>query len=289
MFSAAYKTATQYTRAVIVSYVDAAGECHSAMGTYVVVNDQGWILTAFHLIEFHQKMIAAKHQWEQYEQQRQAIEQDTALNDRQRRKKLHFLGPPNKEWVKDFSFWWQHNTWRVDTAHFIKGADLALCHLEGFDAAGITGYPTFKDPSKAIDAGTSLCRLGFPFLEVKPTYTNGQFHLGALALTYFPNEGILTRIVEVTNDPQDGFIGYIETSSPGLRGQSGGPIFDAKGAVWGIQSHTGHLPLGFSPPVPGGKSGQVEHQFLNVGRGAHPATIVGLLTKFNVAHTISAH
>jgi len=288
MFSSAVKAATQFTRAVIVSYVDGAGACHSAMGTYIVVNDQGWILTAFHLVELYQKLTDAKAQMQQYQQQRLAIEHDATLNDWQRKKKLHKLGPPRKEWVQDFSFWWQHTAWKMDTAHVIKEADIALCHLSGFDPAAVGGYPTFKDPSKAIDAGTSLCRLGFPFLEVKPQYANGQFQLGTLTLTYFPNEGILTRIVAVRDDPRD-FIGFIETSSPGLRGQSGGPIFDSKGIVWGIQSHTGHLPLGFSPPIPGGNAGEVEHQFLNVGRGAHPATIVGLLTKFNVVHTISAY
>src|SRR5690349_2299324 len=124
MFAAAYKTATQYTRAVIVSYVDAAGECQSAMGTYVVVNDQGWILTAYHLIELYGKLTAAKKEWKQYQQQRLTIEQEPSLTEKQRKKKLHFLGPPKKEWVQDFSFWWQHATWRMDTAHFIKDADV---------------------------------------------------------------------------------------------------------------------------------------------------------------------
>ena len=42
---------------------------------------------------------------------------------------------------------------------------------------------------------------------------------------------------------------YLETSSAGLLGQSGGPIFDIDGTVWAMQSRTTHLPLGFAPKV----------------------------------------
>jgi hypothetical protein len=42
---------------------------------------------------------------------------------------------------------------------------------------------------------------------------------------------------------------FVEMSSPGLRGQSGGPRFDVNGMVWGLQSRTQHLALGFSPQV----------------------------------------
>ena len=34
-------------------------------------------------------------------------------------------------------------------------------------------------------------------------------------------------------------------STPGLRGQSGGPLFDDKGTVYGMQFSTKHLHLGF--------------------------------------------
>ena len=37
-------------------------------------------------------------------------------------------------------------------------------------------------------------------------------------------------------------------------------IFDKHGTLWGIESHTASLPLGFSPPTPGGKTSEKEHQ-----------------------------
>ncbi len=79
----------------------------------------------------------------------------------------------------------------------------------------------------------------------------------------------------------------IETSSPGLKGQSGGPIFDKDGVIWGIQSTTHCLPLGFSPAVPDGKPHEKEHQFLNVGRGVHADTIVGAMNRVGIKFQIS--
>ena len=66
-----------------------------------------------------------------------------------------------------------------------------------------------------------------------------------------------------------------------------GLYFDQAGRVWGIQSRTTHLPLGFSPPVPGGAKNAVEHQFLNVGWAVHPEVVQAFLkengVKFDVA------
>ena len=42
-----------------------------------------------------------------------------------------------------------------------------------------------------------------------------------------------------------GVVTGVEMSTPGLRGQSGGPVFDTQGRVWGMQSQTGHLDLNF--------------------------------------------
>jgi hypothetical protein len=82
---------------------------------------------------------------------------------------------------------------------------------------------------------------------------------------------------------------YVETSSPGLRGQSGGPIFDAHGSIWAIQSQTVHLQLGFSPQVKQGGTQHTEHQFLNVGWGVHAETVLGLLNQLGIEHNVSAY
>ena len=82
----------------------------------------------------------------------------------------------------------------------------------------------------------------------------------------FPLEGMITRHLA---DNQG--IWGIEMSTPGLKGQSGGPLFDDKGIVYGMQSSTKHLHLGFDieglPVMIDGKmTGVSNHPFLHVGQ-----------------------
>ena len=157
-------------------------------------------------------------------------------------------------------------------------------------------YPVFKDPSKGFEVGTSLCKLGFPFHSITPTWnpTTDMFELPpeAVPLPRFPIEGIFTRIVGVPGAGASALnypLLLLETSSPGLKGQSGGPIFDAKGSIWAIQCITAHYQLGFSPPVPGGAKDQKEHQFLNVGLGTHVETVLGLFQERGITFQVSSY
>jgi len=286
MFAAAYSQATGFTRPVIMSRRRVDGSCDSGIGSFVVVNNEGWIITAAHIVREYGILTEAKQKVLQFRDAQAAIQNDNSLLSNQKRKRLRKLGPVDPKGITDFSFWWGADGIGLKDAMVlgdgtgdpILTGDIAVGRLEPFDPASIPNYPQFKDASKPIASGTSLCRLGFPFHGITPTFANGNFTLppGTFPLVFFPNEGILTRVLVMNPDPAN-FVAFIETSSPGLMGQSGGPIFDQHGTVWGIQSHTSSLPLGFSPPTPGGKPGEKEHQFLNIGRGAHPATIARLL------------
>ena len=105
-------------------------------------------------------------------------------------------------------------------------------------------------------------------------------------LPLLPMEGMFTRAVN-THAPGSGdgeSSPFIETSTPSLIGQMGGPVFDANAVVWGIRSHTMHHALGFRPPVPGGTATEVENQFLNTGLAVHTAVIRQLLDTEGVAY-----
>ena len=288
MFAAAYSQASAFTKPVIISHVRPDGQCFAGIGSFVVVNDDGWFLTAAHVFTEFENLNTSKNAAAAHAAAEAAIRNDTSLLLDQKKKRLRALGQLDPKGATDFSFWWASDAVAVQNVTRIVDADIAVGRLVPFDPGSVANYPVFKDPAKRIASGTSLCRLGFPFHEIKPTYKAGIFTLPpeTFPVVFFPNEGILTRAL-IIGQTAEVFTGFIETSSPGLRGQSGGPIFDQHGTVWAIQSHTSHLPLGFSPPVPNGKPGEKEHQFLNVGRGTHPATIVGLLTKLGVKHTLS--
>ena len=110
-----------------------------------------------------------------------------------------------------------------------------------------SGYARFAKDETGIKQGKFLCRLGFPF----PEFTNYIFNkdtddiewtnTGVNVSPRFPIEGMVTRFLV---DQQHGLYG-IELSTPGLRGQSGGPLFDRNGTVYGMQFSTKHLHLGF--------------------------------------------
>ena len=76
-------------------------------------------------------------------------------------------------------------------------------------------------------------------------------------------------------------------STPGLRGQSGGPLFDSDGLVYGMQYMTSHLHLGFDIKdkeiVHDGKKTKVSnYPFLNIGHCIHVDRIKEFLTQHNI-------
>jgi hypothetical protein len=255
----------------------------------VVVNKEGWILTSGHIVQEFATMKASQQLLTDYQAKVQAIQANHALGPEKKRKMLAKLGAPDPKWISDFSFWWGVDGVNLKQVDANLDADIAVARMEPFNAGGVPNYPVLKDGNKTIASGTSLCRLGFPFHEIHPTYAAGGFELpaGTLPMVFFPNEGILSRVLIAKPEPE--FAAFIETSSAGLPGQSGGPIFDQHGTVWGIQSHTMSLPLGFSPIVAGGKPGEKEHQFLNVGRGTHPKSITDLLAKAGADFTLAQY
>ena len=143
-------------------------------------------------------------------------------------------------------------------------------------------YAKFLKDSSKLKQGKYMCRLGFPF----PEFTNFQYNAesddiewtttGQNETPRFPIEGMLTRHIM-----QAGQLAGIEMSTPGLRGQSGGPLFDHEGIVCGMQWSTNHLHLGFDMKnfeyKINGRPIKVTNQpFLHVGQCIH----VDIIKKF---------
>lgn len=267
------------------------GSVEAAVGTLVVVNPEGWFVTAAHLLEpnisFQRDMSSvADHK------DKAATIQKMAVSAGKKQALVKQLRP-NPKWLIQISYWWGRDGVTTAQVEINPLADLAVGQLQPFDAAWVQTYPTFKRVHGELESGTSLCRLGFPFNEVKSTYDpiTDRFELapGTLPLPRFPNEGILTRI-PTYEDPTGKGAKFLETSSPGLRGQSGGPVFDREANIYGIQSRTVNVPLGFSPTItdPVTKRQTVEHQFMNLGHAAHVEEVVKLLDKVGATYNLSA-
>ena len=279
MFSKAVPIAAGFTRPVVISSRTTQGACAGTIGAYVVVNREGWILTAGHLLDIVREQQDSARRYADYRGNVVEFHRDIAADKRYRRKGVRTFHQPAESSVRNHSVWWGVDGVRLVEARIVPAADLALGRLEPFDPESVAHYPTWKNPSRAAAPGQSLCKLGFPLHRIVPVYDEkaNTFTLpeGSVPLPLFPMEGMFTRVVN-TRAPGSGDgepSAFIETSTPSLIGQMGGPVFDADAVVWGIQSHTMHHALGFRPPVPGGAAGQVEHQFLNTGLAVHTAVI----------------
>ena len=91
-------------------------------------------------------------------------------------------------------------------------------------------------------------------------------------------------------DANDRIIG-LELSTPGLKGQSGGPLFDKEGVVCGLQSSTGSLPLGFDQVnreimVHGKKKKVSNYPFLHLGICVHVDFIKRFLDENDVKYLV---
>lgn len=173
--------------------------------------------------------------------------------------------------------------------HLHPTLDLAIMEFKGFTKISYTSHATFIKDSTTIKQGKYLCRIGFPF----PEFNNFKHDAvkdeiewrreGIAGSPSFPIDGIITRFVGDTS----GKISGIEMSTPGLRGQSGGPLFDTNGTVYGMQFATNHLHLGFDMNdkeiISNGKKSKVSnYPFLHVGRCIHVDEIKAFLTEHKI-------
>lgn len=300
MFTKAHAIAGGFTLPVVISSRLVNGVCNSVIGACVVVNRDGWVLTVAHLMKEIQRQQSNVLQHRSHGTDVRELEQDTVSDRVYRKRRVRTLHRPSKGAVKNHSVWWGRDGAQLHDMAMMPAADLALGRLQPFDPDSVAHYPVFKNPARNYTPGRSLCRFGFPFHEIKPAFDEKKniFVLpqGAVPLPLFPLEGIFTRVViapmpqEESEPAEQGK--FIETSSPGLAGQSGGPIVDTDGVVWALQSHTRHYSLGFSPRVPARRKDsksteQKEHQFLNVGLGVHAELILNFLKHRGIEHQIA--
>jgi hypothetical protein len=291
MFAEACALVRQFMQPVIISmrFYDKTVACNG--GNFVILNEEGWIITVAHLFKSFHAFRKHTEDIKEFQAREQAIQEKPWLTAKQRRKSLRSI-EADPRWITNHSFWWGKDGVSLKDMKVLPEADLAVGRLEPFDPASVKTYPTIKDPTTNLKPGTSLCRLGFPFHELKTSFNeetdNFELPSGVLPIPLFPLEGIFTRNVLAGKSQDEQYeIKFLETSSPGLRGHSGGPIFDTKETVWAIQSHTHHFPLGFSPKVIRDGKEVEEHQFLNAGLGIHPELIVLFLRGNGISFKLS--
>lgn len=263
MFVNAVRLAAAYTFPYVGLRRRTSGEVQTSVGSFVVINAEGWIVTSGHIVDD----IVASDAGVQRQAGPGAPRTDSSVAQHQELWALPGFSEKRPALVQ---------------ARVNRAADVAVGRLEPFDPSAISGFPVLRDVSAdPIEQGMSVCRVGYPFHDVPATYntTTSTFEVPSSAFPFprFVLDGVVSRFSRHVAEEGAAAI-FIETSTPGLRGQSGGPLLDVSGRVCGIQSQTAHLDLGFDARFVDSESEVVvERQFLNVGAASHVNEVRELL------------
>jgi hypothetical protein len=286
MFVAAIETASRFTRPIhtILRYWDTT-EVVPATATLFFVNDQGWALTCSHVA----KIVLARGIKERYA----TFQTACAKSKHKGRSAINKIG---KELGYDKGAVIELQNLLVNciegsldvTGILHPSADLALIQFKGYEKLSCDHFPIFAANGSDLKPGKLLCRLGFPF----PEFTNFRYNKDADQIEWtkegrnhtpqFPLEGMVTRILSGGDK-----IIVFELSTPGLKGQSGGPAFDSDGRIWGVQFATNHLDLDFDVNMDVIRLGKKRHvqdyAFLRVGYAVHIDLIKDFMREYSVA------
>ncbi len=252
MFVAAIEKAAGFTRA-IHTIVRTWGSDRIVPGsaTLFFVNADGWALTCAHVAKQFSDGQAVADKFTAFREERSKIEpgknQRNALHQLERK-----YGFKTGDAIELYSrlLGCVDGSLNMDVKLHAT-LDVALLKFNGFNKILCDNFPVFGRDGTDLKQGKSICRLGFPFPEFSNygydpvTDTIGWTDGGQEHSPRFPIDGMLTRHI----GDSDGKIVAFELSTPGIRGQSGGPAFDTEGRVWGMQSVTKHLDLDFDVDV----------------------------------------
>lgn len=245
------KTAQLFPKIVIpivVAWRTGRGKLDFSIGAGMIVNSEGGLITAGHII----KQIIDLHN---------QTENKPSKNSN---RATHFTVVIGNT-----------KTTELTVVKIVDEIDFGLAIIKGYVPPSGQQYPKFRVDN--VHPGEFLCRAGFPFIHrlagknPRVEFNNGSFNfIDIFPTPLFINEAMVSRFMDLPSGT------WIETTSPGLRGQSGGPLADTDGLICGMQVNTEHYPLDFS--------GIGRNQMLNVGRALHVKSIVRMFEENNIEY-----
>jgi len=293
MFEPAIENILQFTRPLHTITRTYGGLVLPGTSTFFFVNDSGVAITCKHVLDLIPAADNVNQNYLRFKAERDRIPNDG--NYKKHLKGLELKYKFNAETTVQLKNNFLNCFDKIEqiVCHAHPTLDLAILEFKGFDKTFYNSHATFLKDSSKIKQGKYLCRIGYPFPEFNNFKHNPDTddiewtNTGNPNSPSFPIDGIVTRFVGDAN--QNGIIG-IEMSTPGLRGQSGGPLFDTEGRVYGMQFATNHLHLGFDMKdkelIIDGKRTKVNNSpFLHVGLCVHVDKIKEFLREHKVSFT----
>ncbi len=290
MFVDAIESISQFTRPIHTIMRTYGGkQLIPGASTIFFVNDKGYAVTCKHVAELIANSDNINNHFNNFRSERNLILSNPKYKQLIKGLELKYKLQPDSIIQIKHNFVESVDKMSGFTWHVHPTLDLAILKFNDFEKLHYTGYAKFKKNGDEIKQGKFLCRLGFPF----PEFSNFTFNsttddiewtaTGVSVSPRFPLEGMVTRFL---GDQQHGLYG-IEMSTPGLRGQSGGPLFDERGIVAGMQFSTKHLHLGFDLEdkeilINNNIKKVTDYSFIHLGQCIHVNAIKAFLTENNV-------
>ena len=247
MYVKAIESVAQFTRPIHIISRTYGGLIIPGSATLFFVNDEGVAITCKHVADLIVNAEQTNARFDAFKSERNRLVQDGKYKNNLARLEAKYSYKSDTTVQTKINF---VNSVDLAGAGFTAighaSLDLAIIRFDGFKQKFYHSHAIFvRDPGK-VKQGKSLCRLGYPF----PEFTNFRHNpntddiewtqTGTADTPQFPMDGIITRFVSDSRQ-----IHSIEMSTPGLRGQSGGPLFDSDGIIYGMQYVTNHLHMGF--------------------------------------------
>lgn len=289
MFKQACELARHFVRPAYIAVQTYDGQVGAGIGAFVVINSDGWAVTAAHMVKEIIQCNADKGAIGDYDQKMALISAETnPSRAHTAKKKLDReigLALRNRDlpYIRRAGILWSTPTVAAleDHAHPIE--DIMVVKLDNVADLGVDIFPKFKRPIGVV-AGTSIVRSGYAFNETKCRYDDAshRFVNETTSSPLFASEGIISRNL-IATEPTSGTTVYmVQTSTPGLKGQSGGPLLDSEGAILAIQSTTVCLDLQFNAESADHNGQYKERQFLNVGQGISTETLENIFAQHGI-------
>lgn len=249
MFVKSIKEVSQFTRPIHSIMRTYSGEIIPGAATLFFINEDGYAITCKHVLELLLESNRVNANYESFKNRRSILTTGKKYNQKLKElEKEHGIADKNTIVQIKNCFLGCIETDQLKWSSWVHPQyDLAVIKFEDYNEISYNSYARFPSTSSCLDQGKFLCRIGHPF----PEFTNYKFdkekddieftNNGNQSTPIFPIEGMVTRFIAAP----DSRVFAIELSTPGLRGQSGGPLFDENGIIYGMQSMTHHLHLGF--------------------------------------------
>lgn len=292
MFKTAIEKVGGFTRAIhFISNIYGEKEILPGAATLFFVNEEAVAITCKHVSSLIRQSGEISNRYLAFQEEKKQLIKSGSYNKKLKdlKEKYSYDKPDN---ACQFLYQLVDCVDKITTIDVVEHAtaDLAILKLKGFTSKIYTGYAVFARNSNELQPGLFLCRLGYPFPEFSNFIYNEveekiSWSSQPTRVVRFPIDGMVTRHLA----SPDGKISGVELSTPGLRGQSGGPLFDQQGLIYGMQSMTNHLHLGFDMKnqemISGGKKIKITNQpCLHVGHCIHVDVIKEFLSTNGVKY-----